>query len=104
MMRRTVRSAPRPPGPRVGCWRAAADQGADGGAHDDVGLDPVFPERVNDADMGKTARRAAAENSPIDGRAAFLRMGLGPTLTIVTASSFPAANKALQSSMIRREG
>ena len=43
---------------------AAADQGADRGADNDVGLDAVLEQRVDNADMRKAARRAAAENKP----------------------------------------
>ena len=43
---------------------AAADQRADRGADDDVGHDAVGEQRPHDADMGKAARRAAAEHKP----------------------------------------
>ena len=47
---------------------AAADHRADRGADDDVRLDAVREQRADHADMGKAARRAAAERKP-DGRA-----------------------------------
>jgi hypothetical protein len=50
---------------------AAPDQGAHRGADDDVGRDAARLERVNDANMGKTARRAAAENESDRGPAGF---------------------------------
>ena len=43
---------------------AAADQRAHRGADDDVGRNPVRLQRAHDADMGETARRAAAEHEP----------------------------------------
>ena len=41
---------------------AAADQGADRGADNDVGLDPMLEQGVDHADMGEAARRPAAKN------------------------------------------
>ena len=56
---------------------AAADQGAHRGADNDVGRDAVRLQRVNHADMGEAARRAAAENEPDRGPAALGRNGSG---------------------------
>ena len=50
---------------------AAADQRAHRRADDDVGHDAVRLQRPHHADMGKAARRAAAEHKP-DGRTAAL--------------------------------
>jgi len=41
-----------------------ADQRADRGAADDVGLDARLAQRLDDADMGPAARRAAAQRQP----------------------------------------
>ncbi len=49
---------------------AAADQRAHRGADDDVGLDAVGLQRPHHADMGKAARRAAAEHKSDRGSAA----------------------------------
>lgn len=47
---------------------AAADQRADGGAGHDRGLNSVTGQGLEDADMGKTARQAAAEGESDGGR------------------------------------
>ena len=43
---------------------AGADDGADRRSGDDVRLDPGFGQRLEDADMGPAARRAAAQRQP----------------------------------------
>ena len=43
---------------------AAADQGADRGADNDVGFDAMLDQGVNHANMRKATRRPAAENEP----------------------------------------
>ena len=45
----------------------AADDDPDRGADDDIGLDAVGDEGADDADMGKSARAAAAERKPDGG-------------------------------------
>src|SRR5262249_21388608 len=55
----------------------AADQCAHRGADDDVGFDAVCHQGAHDADMGKTARRAAAEHESDRRTAAFRAEGSG---------------------------
>ena len=56
---------------------AAADQRAHRGADDDVGNDAVLAQGVDDADMGKAARRAAAEDEADRGPPAACRNNNG---------------------------
>ena len=56
----------------------AADQRADRGADNNVGLDTVLEESVDNPDMRKAARRSAAENKShrgADGRPPDERLG-----------------------------
>jgi hypothetical protein len=63
----------------------------------------MFHERVNDADMGETARRAAAENKPDRRPGGFSENRPGSNVDDGHYILVSRGEKALQSSMIRLE-
>src|ERR1700733_12659353 len=48
----------------MSCGKGSADHGSDRGADDDVGNDAVRDQRLDDANMGKTARGPPSERQP----------------------------------------